>query len=123
MNLKSLLFSLVGLGAIATATLALKPDLANRLGLGLTDIQAVAANPANYHTKTVTLRGKVVNQIGVLGSGAYELQDGTSSLWVLTQAGLPAVDTQLFVQGTPQEGVSVAGKTFGTTLVEVKRWQ
>lgn len=109
--------------AIAGTTFAIKPELANRLGLGLTPIQAITTTPEQYRDQTVTLRGKVTNQIGILGTGAYEIQDNSGRVWVVTQAGLPTTETQVFVQGSPQEGLSIAGRSLGVTVVETKHWK
>ncbi|MDX2271615.1 MAG: hypothetical protein NW237_06645 [Cyanobacteriota bacterium] len=107
-----LLCVVLGIGSVGCAPLA-------RLGLGVTEISTVVNNPANY--PQVTIRGKVVNQIGIFGQGAYELQDDSGSIWVITTTGIPAIDSTVTVQGKASEGLAIAGRNVGVTLAETKR--
>ncbi len=91
-----------------------------RLGIGTTPIAQIEQNPARY--TDVYVRGRVVNQIGVFGQGVYEIQDPSGSLWVITNKGLPAMNSTVTVRGKAQEGISVAGRHFGVSLVEVERF-
>ena len=91
-----------------------------RLGIGTTPIATVEQNPSRY--TDVYVRGRVVNQIGVFGQGVYEIQDHSGSLWVLTDKGLPAMNSTITVRGKVQEGILLAGRRFGVSLVEVERF-
>ncbi|MGF1574491.1 MAG: hypothetical protein ACFCU9_00895 [Cyanophyceae cyanobacterium] len=92
-----------------------------RFGLGNTPIQSVVSNPS-AHT-TVTVRGQVVNTLGILGQGFYELQDETGSLWVITGGqGMPVVNSTVTVRGTAAEGITISGRNFGVTLTEQERF-
>ncbi len=51
---------------------------------------------------TVYLKGKVGNQASFVGSGAYELQDTTGSLWILTKQPLPQKGDELIIEGKLQ---------------------
>ncbi|NJK63415.1 MAG: hypothetical protein HC921_12690 [Synechococcaceae cyanobacterium SM2_3_1] len=90
-----------------------------RMGVGVTEIQAVVADPTAR--ETVTIQGKVVNQVGLFGQGVYELQDPTGTVWVVTQTGLPAMNSTVIVKGQPQEGLSLGGRNFGVTIREAER--
>jgi predicted small secreted protein len=90
-----------------------------RFGIGVTSIATVTSNPANF--PDVTVRGKVINQVGIFGQGAYELQDDTGTLWVFTQAGMPPLDTTLTVRGKASEGLTISGRNLGVTLTEKER--
>ncbi|MEN9221979.1 MAG: hypothetical protein Q6M04_06030 [Thermostichus sp. BF3_bins_97] len=91
-----------------------------RLGIGTTPIATVAQNPAQ-HTD-VLIRGQVVNQVGVFGQGVYQLQDNSGSIWVITDKGIPAMNSTVTVRGKAQEGITVGGRTFGVSLVEAERY-
>ena len=92
-----------------------------RFGLGNTPIQSVVSNPS-AHT-TVTVKGEVVNTLGILGQGVYELQDETGSLWVITgERGMPVVNSTVTVRGTAAEGITISGRNFGVTLTEQERF-
>lgn len=93
-----------------------------KVGLGTTPIEKIVSNPSKY--TEVTIRGKVVNRIGILGRGAYEVKDnsGSGSVWVLSSAGdLPAVDTTVTVKGTVSQGVSIGDKNLAITITEKQR--
>ncbi|MFS8892679.1 hypothetical protein [Synechococcus sp. O70.1] len=91
-----------------------------RLGLGITPIAQIEQDPSRY--ANVYVRGRVVNQIGAFGQGVYEIQDHSGSLWVLTDKGLPAMNSTITVRGKVQEGILLAGRRFGVSLVEVERF-
>jgi len=58
-----------------------------RLGIGVTPIQQVKQTWQLY--STVYLRGRVVNQVPLLASWVYEVQDSTGTIWVLTEQPVP----------------------------------
>ena len=91
-----------------------------RLGIGTTPIAQIEQNPARY--TNVYVRGRVVNQIGVFGQGVYEIQDNSGSLWVITDRGLPAMNSTVTVRGKAQEGIVLGGRSFGVSLVEAERF-
>ncbi len=91
-----------------------------RLGIGTTPIATVASNPAQH--ADVLIRGQVVNQVGVFGQGVYEIQDNSGSIWVITDKGIPAMNSTVTVRGKAQEGITVGGRSFGVSLVEAERY-
>jgi hypothetical protein len=44
-----------------------------KVGVGTTPVEKIVGNPSQY--TEVTIRGKVVNRVRILGRGAYELKD------------------------------------------------
>ncbi|MCF2970079.1 hypothetical protein L1047_02565 [Synechococcus sp. Nb3U1] len=91
-----------------------------RLGIGTTPIATVAQKPTQH--ADVWIRGQVVNQVGVFGQGVYELQDNSGSIWVITDKGIPAMNSTVTVRGKAQEGITVGGRAFGVSLVEAERY-
>ncbi len=85
-------------------------------------ISDLAADPARYRNKDVSISGKVTESYGVLGTGAYQLDDGTGKLWVMSErSGVPGRGAQVEVTGRLIEGAIIAGRSFGTALRESKR--
>ena len=50
----------------------------------------------------VQIQGVVTQRVPLLEKGAYELQDGTGDIWVITDAALPEEGTTLVVSGKLQ---------------------
>ena len=78
-------------------------------------IKTLLDDPSQYDKKTVRIAGTVTNSVGVLGYGAYRIDDGTGTLTVVSKEG-----------GAPREGarVGVEGEfrsafTLGTETVAV----
>ena len=74
-----------GILSIVTATVLLLTACPSR-----TTINKINADPAKYKNKDVGIVGRVTDSYGVLGKGAYELDDGTGKIWVVTSRDVPA---------------------------------
>jgi hypothetical protein len=96
-------------------------DQAARIGIGTTPINQVLREPAKYQ-QTVIVRGQVVNQLGILGQGGYELKDDSGSIWVFTRSGIPTINSTVTIKGRVIEGVSIAGQNFAVTITEEQRF-
>jgi len=108
--------ALLGMGTIGLTSCT---QLA-KVGVGTTPMEKIVSNPTKY--TEVTIRGKVVNRVGILGKGAYELKDDSGSLWVLTSGNeMPAVGSTVTVKGTVSQGVSLGDKNLAVTLTEQQR--
>ena len=55
-----------------------------------TNIARINADPGRYRDKEVVIVGRVTDSYGVLGQGAYEIDDGTGRIWVATRRGIPS---------------------------------
>jgi hypothetical protein len=86
-----------------------------------TTISRINQNPARYHDKEVGLVGRVTDSYGALGTGIYELDDGTGKIWVMTTKGVPSRGARIGATGRVQTGVSFGGRTYGTVLQEEHR--
>ena len=62
-----------------------------------TSINKINSDPGRYAGKEVTIAGKVSSGFGAFGSGVYEVDDGTGSMWVYSQS-----------YGVPGNGAKVA---------------
>ena len=84
-------------------------------------IARINADPGRYQNRDVIVTGRVTNSYGVLGKGAYELDDGTGKIWVVTETGVPSKGSKVGVQGRVQSGLSFGGRNFGLAMYEDKR--
>jgi len=89
--------------------------LAGCKGGGVTTIKTLLDDPGRFDKQTVRVAGTVGKSVGIMGYGAYQIDDGTGSISVVSQEG-----------GAPREGakVGVEGEfrsafTLGTQSVAV----
>ncbi|MBD1831088.1 DNA-binding protein [Microcoleus vaginatus GB1-A2] len=70
----------------------------------------------------VYLRGKVENRAPFVGNAAYQLQDGTGTIWVLTNEALPQLGDEVLLKGEVRyKSITLkelAGKDLGEVYVE-----
>jgi hypothetical protein len=85
-------------------------------------IADINRDPGRYAGKEVTITGRVTNSFGALNEGAFEIDDGTGKLWVLSGGfGVPSKGAEVSVTGRVQSGVTFGEKSFGTVLRETQR--
>ena len=84
-------------------------------------IAKINADPGRYRNKEVGIVGNVTDSYGVLGTGAYEIDDGTGRIWVVTTRGVPSRGSKVGAKGKVYTGFSVQGRSFGTVLQETDR--
>lgn len=82
----------------------------------------ITNDPGRYFNKEVTVAGRVVRSYGAAGAGVYEIDDGTGTLWVVTEKyGVPAKDTSVGVTGRVIPGVTWGGRNYGNGMRETRR--
>jgi len=86
-----------------------------------TTISKINADPARYRNKEVAIAGVVRDSYGVLGTGAYEIDDGTGRIWVATRRGVPSRGARVGVKGRVYTGFNWGGRNLGTVLEESDR--
>jgi hypothetical protein len=86
-----------------------------------TTISKINADPGRYRNKEVAIVGVVRDSYGVLGNGAYEIDDGTGRLWVVTRRGVPSRGARVGAKGRVYTGFNFGGRNFGTVLEESDR--
>jgi len=87
-----------------------------------TTIRDIQNDSGRFRDKEVSISGRVVTSFGAAGEGAYEVDDGTGRIWVLTsQGGVPGQGAQVRVAGRVSSGVTFAGRSFATVLRETQR--
>jgi hypothetical protein len=70
-------------------------------------INQVLADPGRYRDRQVKLSGSVVDSYSLIGNGAYQIDDSTGRLWVVSNSGVPRKGARVSVTGTVREGFSL----------------
>lgn len=92
-----------------------------------TSIGDIEANPSRYQNKEVVIAGTVKDSYGInipgtpMRGGAYKIDDGTGSIWIVTEEGVPTKGAQVGVKGIVGSGVNYHGKNYGLGLYEKDR--
>lgn len=84
-------------------------------------ISKINADPDRFRNKDVSVAGSVIDSYGALGMGAYELDDGTGRIWVVSKQGVPAKGSQIGARGRVRSGFNFGGRSFGTIVEESDR--
>ena len=101
------------------------------LATGCPDRKSIAdiqADPGRYQNKDVVVAGTVKDSYGLsipgtgIGGGAYQIDDGTGTIWVLvTDGAVPAKGSQVGVKGRVGSGINWKGKNYGLGIYEKDR--
>ena len=95
-------FVLVGLNACARAT----------------HIKDLLDKPQEYDGKTVRVNGTVTQSVGVLGTGAYEIDDGTGKIYVIARGqGVPREGAKTKVEGRFESVFNILGRTMAAIVL------
>jgi hypothetical protein len=85
-------------------------------------IQSINRDPGRFRGREITVAGRVVNSFAVMGVGAFEIDDGTGRLWVISDKyGVPGRDAGIAVTGRIEQGLAFGGRNFATVLRETRR--
>lgn len=86
-----------------------------------TSIGDINKDPARFTGKEIKISGRATDAFGGFGSGVFQVQDSTGSIWVLSQGfALPGNGSEVSVTGEVQQGVSFGGKAYGTMFRQTK---
>src|SRR5438132_14420424 len=85
-------------------------------------VEKINRDPGRYAGKEVTIAGKVSGSFGALGSGIFQIDDGTGTMWIYSQSyGVPSNGAKVAVTGRIEQGFSFGGRSFATILRESQR--
>jgi len=85
-------------------------------------IAKINRDPGRYAGQEVTVAGRVVDSYGIIGRGAFQIDDGTGAMWVLAgHYGVPEAGAKLAVTGRIEQGFTLVGRNFATILRETER--
>ena len=86
-----------------------------------TTIADINKDPGRFAGKEVTVRGTASNSFGAFGNGAFQLDDGTGTIWVYSQKfGVPGAGAKVTVTGNVEQGFSFGGRSFAVILKETQ---
>ncbi|MGH9630127.1 MAG: hypothetical protein ACRD7E_17560 [Bryobacteraceae bacterium] len=83
---------------------------------GSTKIGRILADPSRYQNRNVSVEGTVSQSVGAFVAGVYQVEDDTGKIYVLSGSGVPSKGARVKVSGRVTPGVTVMGKSFGTTI-------
>lgn len=87
-----------------------------------TTIGNIVRDPSRFAGKEVTIAGRVTGSFGALGTGVFEMEDGTGRIWVFSERyGVPGRDAKFAVTGKVEQGFAFGGRSFGTILRETEK--
>jgi hypothetical protein len=87
-----------------------------------TSIGKITRDPGRYAGREVAIGGRVSNSFGALGTGVYQVDDGTGQIWVYSQRyGVPGDGAKVGIKGTVSQGFSFGGRSFAVVLRETER--
>jgi len=87
-----------------------------------TSIKTLLDDPSSFDGKTVRVAGTVQSSVGLLGFGAYKVNDGTGTLSIVTDGGgAPREGAKVGVEGTFRSAYTV-GNQSAAVLVEEQRY-
>ena len=85
-------------------------------------IADITNDPGRYADKEVGVRGTVTQSFGAIGTGMYQVDDGTGRIWVYSEnRAVPGKGARVGVSGKVQPTFTFAGKSFATVLRETNR--
>src|SRR5690349_6684275 len=88
----------------------------------VTPIQTLLDDPSRYDKRVVRIAGEVKEAVGIMGYGAYRVDDGTGVLLVATQEnGAPRTGAKVGVEGEFRSAYTVGSET-GAVLIEKNRF-
>jgi len=102
---------------LATAALLSLTSCSNHA----TSIKTLMTDPSSYDGKTVQVEGNVTSNVGALGMGAYQVDDGTGTITVVTTSGgAPLEGAKVAVEGKFRSGFTLGDKS-GAVIMEQSR--
>jgi hypothetical protein len=85
-------------------------------------ISDILENPSQYQGKEVNISGTVTDKywIDILGlkGGAYQIDDESGKIWVITEQEPPAKGEKASVKGTVSTAGKIGDRSFGTVITE-----
>jgi DNA/RNA endonuclease YhcR with UshA esterase domain len=113
------------LGMLAVTTVAMLAVAMLTGCPGAKPINELLDDPGRYEGKTVRIAGEVKESIGGFGVGAFQLNDGTGTLTVVTKAGSapPRVGAKVGVEGEFRSAFTLGTLTVAVLVERERRTQ
>lgn len=85
-------------------------------------IAKINQDPGRYAGKEIAIAGHVTDSFGAMGSGVFQVDDGTGLMWVFSERyGVPGTGAKVAVVGHVEQGFAFGGRQFVVVLRETER--
>ena len=88
-------------------------------------ISRILADPLSFESKDVSVKGRVTNVFdptsGLLGLSAYQVDDGTGKIWIISRTGAPSRGQQVDLKARVRRDFKLGNDVFGAVLNEIER--
>ena len=85
-------------------------------------IAKINQDPGRFAGKEISIAGRVTDSFGALGTGVFQIDDGSGTMWVFSKKyGVPGNGAKLAVTGLVEQGFAFGGRNFATILRETER--
>ena len=89
------------------------------------EIARLLADPGSFDGRDVTVIGRVTRVFdptaGLLGLSAYQVEDKTGRIWVVSRTGAPSVGSEIGLKGRLREDFKFGSEFFGAVINEIER--
>jgi len=89
---------------------------------GGTDIKTLLDDPGRFDNTIVRVGGKVTTSVGLLNYGAYKLDDGTGTILIVSEHGVPREGAKVGVEGKFHSVFTYHGES-GAGIEETARYE
>ncbi len=90
-----------------------------------TMISSILQQPEKFMDRDVVVAGRVTRTYAVnlliAEMGAYQIDDGSGKIWVITKTGVPADGAEVGLKGTVSSGLKFGHEIFGAVIREGER--
>jgi hypothetical protein len=85
------------------------------------NIAEINQDPARFAGKEISIAGRVTDSFGAMGTGVFQVDDGTGTIWVYSKGyGVPGGGAKVAVTGVIEQGFAFGGRSFATILAETQ---
>jgi len=85
-------------------------------------IAKIDRDPGRFAGRDITIAGRVTDSYGAMGTGVFQVDDGTGTMWVFSKRqGIPGGGVKVAVSGRVQQGFAFGGRNFAIILIESER--
>ncbi len=91
--------------------------------IGRDNIGDISNNIEKYDGKEVNIKGEVTEELSIplVSQGAYKIDDGTGSIWVVTIKGTPSKGKEVSVTGRVNSAFKIGTVSLGIVVLEESR--
>lgn len=94
-------------------------------GKKLDPISRILADPNAFYDRDVTVAGRVTRVFdptqGLLNLSAYQIDDGSGKIWVVSRTGAPNSGQEVGLKGRVRTDFRLGNELLGAVLTEIER--